>query len=180
MPDTLHTGVESKAAIRRHPLHPMLVPFPIAYLAGALATDIAYLSTADPFWARGSLWLVGAGLMMGILAAGLGFTDFLARREIRAHRTAWKHLIGNAIVLALAFVSMLLRVADAEAAVMPEGLVLSVVIVVILGFTGWLGGELSYRHRIGMMETNGQQNPQQVKYLDQDRRMGPPDRRLHA
>lgn len=178
-----HTDVQSKAAIAGHPLHPMLVPFPIAYLVGALFTDFAYVFSGDPFWARASLWLVSAGLALGVVAAGLGLTDFLSSRRIRSHRIAWVHFLGNASVLALAFVSMLARIDDAEAAVMPLGLVLSIVITTLLLFTGWLGGELAYRHRIGVIgnERRAAREPADaVAFRASERRIGPPDRRAHA
>ncbi len=54
-----HTrGVPSRAAVVGHPIHPVFVPFPLAFLVGALLTDLAYWWTADPFWGRASLWLV--------------------------------------------------------------------------------------------------------------------------
>src|SRR3546814_6826582 len=59
----------STAAIRGHPIHPMLIPFPLAFLVGVLLTDLAYWATSDPFWARASLWLVGAGVVSGLVAA---------------------------------------------------------------------------------------------------------------
>jgi uncharacterized membrane protein len=66
---------ESRASIAGHPIHPMLVPFPIAFLVGAFACDIVFASTSDAFWARAALWLAGAGLVMGALAAVFGLVD---------------------------------------------------------------------------------------------------------
>lgn len=145
-------GVESTAALAGHPLHPMVIPFPIAFLVGALLTDIAYWQTADSFWARASLWLVGAGLVTGLMAAILGLVDFLTIERVRAHTAGWIHFIGNAVALVLALISLLLRRGDPEAAVLPWGLALSAVIAIILAVTGWYGGELAYRHKIGIIE----------------------------
>lgn len=145
-------GVPSTAAIAGHPLHPIVIPFPIAFLVGALATDLGYWATTDPFWARASLWLVGAGLVTGVLAAALGLIDFFTIKRARSHRSGWIHFIGNAVVLALAFISLLLRVDDMEGGLLPVGLMLSAVITLLLGVTGWYGGELSYRHKIGVLE----------------------------
>ncbi len=55
-------GVPSTAAIAGHPLHAMLIPFPIAFLLGALAADLAAWGTGDAFWTRAALWLAGAGV----------------------------------------------------------------------------------------------------------------------
>jgi uncharacterized membrane protein len=142
--------VPSKAAIFGHPLHPMLVPFPIAFLVGALASDLAFASTSDPFWARASLWLVLAGLVMGSVAAIAGLTDFLGDARVRSHAAAWVHFGGNGLALLLTLWSVLHRWADPAGSVLPLGLILSIVVAGILVVTGWLGGELSYRYRIGV------------------------------
>jgi len=68
---------KSTAQILGHPLHPMLVAFPIAFFVGTFVSDLVYLVRGDVFWARVSFWLLAAGLAMGALAALAGFTDFL-------------------------------------------------------------------------------------------------------
>lgn len=147
-------GVPSTAAVAGHPIHPMLIPFPMAFLVGAFATDLAYWGTASPFWAQVGVWLVGAGLVTGVLAAAVGFVDFLTIERARDHNAGWIHLIGNVLVLVLTFVTLLLRVADVEGAVLPWGLLLTFLITVGLVVTGWYGGELSYRHKIGVIESH--------------------------
>jgi uncharacterized membrane protein len=143
----------STAKVAGHPLHPMIVPFPIAFLVSALATDIGYLNTGDAGWAQASMWLLGAGISMALLAAVLGLTDFLAERRIRTHRSAWLHMIGNVIAVAVAAVNFYLRATmDAAAAVAPMGVTLSAAVVLILLFTGWMGWELVYRHRTGVAD----------------------------
>jgi uncharacterized membrane protein len=151
-----HTsGVPSNAAIAGHPLHPLLIPFPIAFFVGAFLTDLAYWSTGDPFWARASLWLVGGGLVGGTLAAVLGLIDFLSIRRAREHAAGWIHFIGNSTVLVLSLVSLLLRWGDPAAAILPWGLTVSAVVAGILVITGWYGGELAYRHMIGVTGHKG-------------------------
>ena len=145
------TGVPSTAAVAGHPIHPMLIPLPIAFLSGALATDLAYARTRDRFWARASHALTGAGIASGLLAAPFGFIDFAARREVREHPEAWIHGLGNAAALGLAAISFRLRSEDPEGSVVPAGLALSAGVAALLTVTGWLGGELSYRHGIGMV-----------------------------
>jgi uncharacterized membrane protein len=113
-------GVESTAAIARHPIHPMLVPLPIGLLVSALGTDIGYWITGDAFWARASLWLVGTGLLTGLAAAAAGLTDFLTIARVREYRAAWIHLIGNVAALALAAISWVMRLPDAAVLRSPE------------------------------------------------------------
>jgi uncharacterized membrane protein len=140
----------STARIARHPIHPMLVPFPIACFVGALATDIAYAMTAQMMWSDFSAWLLVAGLIMGILAAIAGLIDFLGNPAIRAQTPAWPHLLGNATVLVLSFFNALVHTRDAWASVVPTGLILSVIVVLILPVTGWLGWSMVYRHGVGV------------------------------
>ena len=152
MAGTSRPGIRSTAAIKGHPLHPFLVPLPIGLLVATLGADLGFWYTADPFWARAALWLVGAGLVSGAVAALFGLVDFLTIRQIREHGTAWAHFAGNGVALVLAAWSLLHRLGDPAAAALPGGLTLSALIVAILLVTGWLGGELTYRHRIGVIE----------------------------
>lgn len=143
----------STAKIADHPLHPMIVPFPIAFFISALATDLVYLQTAGPGWAQASMWLLGAGLAMALLAAALGLTDFLGERRVRRIREAWLHMVGNVLAVALAAVSFYLRATQgAEAAVAPAGVTLSAVVAVLLLFNGWMGWALVYRHHVGVAD----------------------------
>jgi uncharacterized membrane protein len=138
------------ARIGRHPIHPMLVPFPIVCFIGVLLTDIVYWRTAVMMWADFSAWLVTVGVIMGVLAAIAGLIDFLSNPRIRAQPPAWPHLIGNAVALILAIINMLVLTRDAWTSVVPWGLVLSAVVVLILLVTGWLGGAMVYRHGVGV------------------------------
>ena len=146
-------GIASTARVAGHPVHPMLVPFPIAFLIGALLADLAFWNTGDPFWAVAGAWLVGAGVVGGALAALAGLTDFLGSRRVRALSVAWIHFLGNATAILLAILNLYLRTAAAPSAaeaVLPWGLALSAAVVAILAVTGWLGWELVYRHGVGI------------------------------
>jgi uncharacterized membrane protein len=142
--------IYSTAQIARHPIHPMLVPFPIACFVGALITDLAYWFTGEMMWADFSAWLVTVGVITGFLAAIAGLIDFLGNRLVRAQAPAWPHVIGNAIVLVLATLNMFVHSRDAWTSVVPTGLILSAVVVLILLFTGWMGGAMVYRHGVGV------------------------------
>jgi uncharacterized membrane protein len=139
------------ALIANRPIHPMLVPIPIVCFVGALLTDIAYYETAEMMWADFSAWLLVVGVIMGVLAAIAGLVDFLSNRLIRAQAPAWPHLIGNLLVLVLAFFNALIHTRDAWTSVMPVGLVLSILTVLILPITGWLGWTMVYRHGAGVV-----------------------------
>ena len=128
----------------------MLVPFPIICFTGALLTDVAYWLTAEMMWADFSAWLLVVGLIMGVLAAVAGLIDFLGNRLIRAQSPAWPHLLGNLLALVIAFFNMLVHSRDAWTSVVPTGLVLSLITVLIVAITGWLGSSLVYRHGAGV------------------------------
>lgn len=142
--------VRSTAQIAGHPIHPMLVPIPIACFIGALLTDIAYVVSAEIMWANFSAWLLVVGVIFGVLAAIAGLTDFLGNRLVRAQPPAWPHLLGNAVALILATVNALIHTRDAWTSVWPTGLILSAITVLILPVTGWLGWAMVYRHGVGV------------------------------
>lgn len=143
---------KSTAQILGHPLHPMLVGFPIAFFIGTFVSDIVHLASADPFWARVSFWLLVAGLVMSTLAALAGFTDFLSDRQIRATRTSWYHMIGNVTAVVLSLINLWLRYRDGDTADYPTVFWISLIVVLIFIVTGWLGGELVFKHRVGVSE----------------------------
>ena len=147
----LHGPVRAVAAVDGHPLHPVVVPLPIGAFVAAFAADVAYLRTRDRFWARGARVLTAAGLGTGLLAGSLGAMDFTGRRPIRRHPSAWIHAAGNLSVLGLALGSLALRGRDERGAVTRGGVAISASIATILLITGWLGGELAYRERIGVI-----------------------------
>jgi uncharacterized membrane protein len=149
--DYQDSGVTSTVAIAGHPFHPLLVTFPIAFLVGAAGTDIGYWLTGDAFWARASIWLIGSGFISGLVAAATGLSDFLRIARVRKRSAGWLHLIGNVAALLLTLVNWILRFNDPAAAILPVGIVLSVLVSTILGVTGWYGAELSYRHKVGVI-----------------------------
>ena len=153
MPDSVNP--RSAANVRGHPLHPMLVSAPIICLGGTLITDIVYWCTAQMMWADFSAWLVTAGFILGIVAAILGLIDFLSDPRIRALRAARIHLIGNAVVLVLALFNMLVHSRDGWSSVVPYGLILSLLTVLVLGLTGWMGWTMVYRHGVAVKTPAG-------------------------
>ena len=147
---TYQDDLRSTARIAGHPIHPMLVPVPIVCFVGALITDITYFATANIIWADFSTWLITVGVIMGVLAAIAGLIDFLGNRLIRTQRPAWPHVLGNLLVLVLATFNMLVHSRDAWTSVVPTGLILSVLVVLILPVTGWLGWSMVYRYGVGV------------------------------
>jgi uncharacterized membrane protein len=142
----------STANILGHPLHPMLIPFPIAFLVATFVCDLIFWRTGNGAWATATLWLLGAALVMAALAAVAGLTDFLGDGRIRAIGAAWHHMIGNVVAVLLSLWNWYRRYEGGETAILPTGLVISLVVVLILLYTGWRGWEMVYRHRVAVYD----------------------------
>lgn len=139
----------STAAIAGHPLHPMLVTLPIGLLVATTASDIAGAVTGDRFWARASRWLLRGALASGAAAAAMGATDFFTIGAARKP-TGIAHAAGNATIMGLSAASLLARRGDRNR-IPGLAFALSGISAGLLLVTGWLGGELSYRHGIGVV-----------------------------
>jgi uncharacterized membrane protein len=142
----------STAQIAGHPIHPMLIPFPIAFFVSTFVCDLVFWRTGYPIWATAATWLLGAGLIMAALAAVAGLTDFLGEQRIRDLSDAWWHAGGNIVAVLISLYNFYTRYESGAAAVVPTGLVLSLIVVLILLFTGWKGWEMVYRHRVGVAD----------------------------
>lgn len=141
---------QSTASIAGHPIHAMLVPFPIACFIGAWLTDIAYANSYDLMWANFSIWLLTAGLVMAAFAAIAGAIDYFSSPRIRAIGAAKVHVIGNIVALVLTVINAFVHSRDGYTAVVPTGITLSTIVVIILAVTAWMGGALVYRHGVGV------------------------------
>lgn len=148
-------GTPTVVAVAGHPLHPMLVTFPIAFLLGAFGSDLGFWLTGDPFWARMSLWLLGAGTAMGSLAGLSGSVELLSISGIRRRAVGWSHFVAAIMMLSVGFTNWLWRLEDPTAAVLPLGLGLSALGALLVGIAGWLGGHLVFEHQVGVIEEEG-------------------------
>jgi uncharacterized membrane protein len=145
------SGVPSTVAIAGHPIHPVIVTVPIGFLVAAPVTDIVYWLTGNLFWARASFWLIAGGLVLGLLAAITGLLDFIRIGRVRKHTAGWAHMYANVTALVLTAINLGLRVGSLVDNLLFTGLILSVVVAVLLGISGWYGGELVYRHKIAVI-----------------------------
>jgi uncharacterized membrane protein len=143
---------KTTAQIAGHPIHPMLIPFPIAFLVATFVCDLIFWFTRNPAWSTAGLYLLGAAILMAAVAAAAGLTDFLGDERIREMSSAWHHMIGNVIAVVVAIINWYSRYSGGDAAVLPWGLVMSALIVLILLYTGWQGWGLVYAGRVGVEE----------------------------
>jgi uncharacterized membrane protein len=145
-----HGHPHSTARIGDHPIHPMLVSFPIVLFIGTLVADIIFLSTDNAMWAIASRYLLGVGIIMAALAAVAGFTDFFGDKRIQGS-DAIKHMLANVTAVVLEIINFFVRL-HSDAAIRGIGIVLSVIVVLILLYSGWKGGDLVFRHGMGVRD----------------------------
>jgi uncharacterized membrane protein len=142
--------MESRAKLFGHPIHQMLIVFPLGLLATALAFDVIHLVTGNGFWSELAFWMIAAGVITGLLAAPFGFIDWLAiPAGTRAKRIGALHGAGNVVVVLLYAASWLSR---SELPSTPGTLAY---LLTFAGgglalITGWLGGELVDRLSVGV------------------------------
>jgi uncharacterized membrane protein len=144
--------MESRAKLLGHPIHQMLIVFPLGLLAMAVIFDLLAIGLAEGYWSEIAYWMIAAGVITGLLAAPFGLIDWFAiPAGTRAKRIGAVHGVGNVLVVLLFAASWLLR-GDAPTA--PDGLALALSFAGggLALFTGWLGGELVDRLAVGVDE----------------------------
>lgn len=143
--------MESRVKLFGHPIHPMLIVFPLGLLATAVIFDILYLIFGNRSLPTASYYMIAAGVLGGLLAAIFGFIDWLALPNgSRAKNIGLWHGIGNVVITGLFAVSWLLRGNNVD--FIPDGLalLLSFAGTALALITAWIGGELVYRLGVGV------------------------------
>ncbi len=137
------------ASVDKHPLHAILVAFPIGLWMFSLVCDLIYrFGPHEETWRLMAWYAMIAGLLGAVAAAVPGLIDFFSITDPRAGRVALLHLVVNAGLVVLFAVNAWLRSVLAPDSMLP--LLLSIVGIAGLVVAGWLGGELVYVHRVGV------------------------------
>lgn len=143
--------MRSRAHFKTHPIHPMLIPFPIAFLTGAFFFNLVGLLADVAAWWETGWRLAGLGILAGLVAAVPGFLDYLysVPPESSGKQRATRHALVNVGALLLFGLSFLIR---GEAAAAPGALTLLLEAggIGLLVAGGWMGGTLVYRNHIGV------------------------------
>ena len=135
--------MKTRASVAEHPIHPMLVPFPIALWIFSLACDLIYLfGFGGPVWKDVALYTMMGGIIGGLAAAIPGYIDYRSLTDPVIVRIAQMHMAINVGLVLLFTVNAGLRMLNGPEAVLP--VLLSFLGVAALGVSGWLGGELVY------------------------------------
>src|SRR5689334_1746156 len=133
-----------------HPIHPILIVFPLGLLATAVIFDIIRMISANSMWSQVAFYMIGAGILGGLIAAVFGLVDWLGITSgTRAKRLGAIHGLGNLVVVLLFAASWWLRRDDPRAPA-ALALVLSFAGGALSAVTGWLGGELVDRMGVGV------------------------------
>lgn len=143
-------AAESRVKFLGHPVHQMLIVFPLGLLATAVIFDVLYLVTGDRTMATTAFWVLNAGIIGGLLAAPFGWLDWLGIPPgTRAKRVGLWHGGGNVVVLLL-FIGSWLLWRDETSTPGLWAHVLAMLGAGIALVTGWLGGELVDRLGVGV------------------------------
>ena len=135
--------MESAAKAAGHSIHQQLIPFPMGLLVTAVVFDVIHYATDNDGFADAAYYMIAAGIIGGLAAGLFGAIDYLAiPKGTRAKRVALLHAIGNDVVLVLFAVSWWLRMDEDEHSPTTLAFVLALIGALLLGLTGWLGGEL--------------------------------------
>jgi uncharacterized membrane protein len=143
--------MESRAKLLGHPVHQMLVVFPLGLLVTAVIFDVVYFVNREEIFAQVAFWNIAAGLVGAVLAAATGLLDWMnIPRGTRARRIGLWHGLGNAVVFVLFVAVWFYRLGSTGYVVEPLWFVIELIAVGLGGITGWLGGELVDRLGVGV------------------------------
>ncbi len=137
----------SPASIAKHPIHPMLVVFPLGLFIYSLVLDLIAVIGGFPELYGVSYYLILGGFIGGLLAAVPGFIDFLTLKG-KPRTIATAHLILNLLLVILFIINFALRAGGTP--VVPGPLILSIIAILLGAVSGWLGGELVYVHGVAV------------------------------
>ena len=144
----------SPASLGKHPLHPMIIPFPIALWIASLVADIIYLWRGNPVWRDYvAFYTLLGGIIGAAVAAVPGLIDWLSIKDRKVKRIADWHARLNVIALVVFLADFYLRTTWGASWVgggLTIPLLLSVVGIVLITISGWLGGEMVYVHAVAV------------------------------
>ncbi len=138
----------SPASIAKHPFHPMFVVFPIGLWVFSLVADIIYLAGKNAAWSIVAYYCIIGGIVGGLIAAIFGFIDWASLKPSRAKRVGTTHMILNLVITALFIINFAIRSQPTFNYTGP--FILSIISIVLLVISGWLGGEMVYVHGVAV------------------------------
>jgi uncharacterized membrane protein len=152
--------MKDKARMANHPIHPMLIPFPIGLWIFALVADFIFRAGGNPAWATVAYYSMAGGIIGAIAAAIPGFIDFLDMKPSRTKSIAVRHMLLNVVALLLFMWNFLLREPGTAVGAFP--FFLSIVGVLLILISGWLGGHMVYVKGMAVDETEVCERPHEM------------------
>jgi len=140
--------MSTPASIAKHPVHPMLVVLPMGLWIFSLIADLIAAAGWITPWNEVAFYTMAGGIVGAVIAAVPGLIDFFSITDPRSRRIGLYHLTGNLAATAIFGVNFYLRATSGPGGFLPLGL--SIAAIALVGFGGWLGGELVYVHGIGV------------------------------
>jgi uncharacterized membrane protein len=148
-------AMSSPASIKRHPIHPMLIPLPIGLWVFSFISDIIYRAGGGAVWNEVAFYTMAGGIVGALLAAIPGFIDYRAIRESRLKSVGRWHMSLNLATVVLFTFNLWLRTQSPPGAGWPFAL--SIIGIAVLGVSGWLGGTMVYEY--GMAVSKEHEEP---------------------
>ncbi|HEX9005954.1 MAG TPA: DUF2231 domain-containing protein [Bacteroidota bacterium] len=147
--------MSSPASLKDHPIHPLLITLPVGMWVFSLASDIIYAAQwGGPVWADVAFYAMIGGVVGALLAAIPGFVDYFSISDEKTKRTATKHMVTNLSVVVLYVINIIIRANNPNTAALP--ILLSVIGVGAIVYSGWLGGDMVYEHGMAVeLEADG-------------------------
>lgn len=125
--------------LANRPFYATLVQFPAVCFTGAFLTDLVYWKAPDFLWETFSVWLLAVGCVLAALAGIVGLVNFCRDRALRLHPLAWPHALLSLLAAVLSVVNTFVHSRDGYTAVVPQGLMLSTIVVVLMAVVTWMG-----------------------------------------
>ncbi len=158
--------MSTRASVHRHPIHPMLIVFPLGLWIFGFICYAVYMGTDGLSWRVAALYAMAGGIIGAVLAAAPGLIDLLTLRRSRAWITGVSHMIANVTALILFIIAFAIGISREGPAT--ATLVLSIVGSIGIGIGGWLGGALVYVHGVAV-EPRPRQEAAEVRELQETR-----------
>lgn len=174
--------MRTRARIAGHPIHPMLIAFPVAFYVATVVTLLAYVATGNAFWYRVAMWSNIAAVVMAVVAALPGLIDLLSLpRRSRARATGIRHAAFNVLALVLFTISAVILYRNVQGADdLAAGtlntaapLTLSILGVLSTLAAGWLGWNLVQTHHVGVLPSRTTEEEEALEAGDEGREREP-------
>jgi uncharacterized membrane protein len=140
--------MSTPASFKHHPIHPILIVFPIGLWVFSLVSDVIFMIAGNPVWKDVALYTLGGGIVGALLAAVPGFVDYFSMKDSHIKKIGTTHMILNLLAVVVFAGSFFLRLNGVNQYFLP--VLVSLIGVILISISGYLGGEMVYVHGVGI------------------------------